>query len=192
MGASGRDPVPAPDGAERRSRLRQYQVQLLERVQAAASGPVAGGRELGVQLGGRRFLLDLTQIGEIAPPQALMALSMGAWWLPPFLKERAEAEDKEAGIAPGAAAHGIVVDFGFGTATNVTREEEYFEPFGPGDGRLGHADTLVDVSPIKQTRVGRGVFLTTDMDYITEKGGVLVARARNVLLMYDGSTGRKE
>ena len=80
MGASGRDPVTAPDGAERRSRLRQYQVQLLERVQAAASGPVAGGRELGVQLGGRRFLLDLTQIGEIAPPPALTAVPLARPW----------------------------------------------------------------------------------------------------------------
>jgi hypothetical protein len=127
----------------------------------------------------------------IAPPQALMALSMGAWWLPPFLKERAAAEVKDFGPIPGATSHQIAVDFGFGTATNVTREEEYFEPFGPGDGRLGHADTLVDVSPIKQTRVGKGVFLTTEMDYITEKSGTLVARARNVLLMYDGSTGRE-
>ncbi|MBJ7310557.1 chemotaxis protein CheW [Rugamonas sp. CCM 8940] len=80
MSASGRDPVTAPDGAERRSRLRQYQVQLLERMQAAASGAVVGGRELGVQLGGRRFLLDLTQISEIAPPQALTAVPLAQPW----------------------------------------------------------------------------------------------------------------
>ncbi len=54
---------------ERRSRLRQYQVQLLERMQAARSGAAVGGRELGVLVGGRLCLLDLTQISEIVPLQ---------------------------------------------------------------------------------------------------------------------------
>jgi twitching motility protein PilI len=66
--------------AERRSRLRQYQVQLLERMQAAKSGAAVGGRELGVLLGGRRWLLDLTQISEIVPLQATTAVPLTQDW----------------------------------------------------------------------------------------------------------------
>ena len=65
--------VPAPallamppfEAGARQGRLRQYQLQLLERVQAARSGALAARKELGVLLGGRCCLLDLTQLGEI-------------------------------------------------------------------------------------------------------------------------------
>ncbi|AKU23910.1 chemotaxis protein CheW [Massilia sp. MB5] len=70
----------APDGAERRSRLRQYQVQLLERMQAAKGGAGNAGRELGVQAGALRGLLDLTQIGEIVPCQALTPVPLAQDW----------------------------------------------------------------------------------------------------------------
>jgi twitching motility protein PilI len=69
---------PAPP--ERRSRLRQYQVQLLERMQAAKSGALEGGRELGVLVGGRRCLLDLTQISEIVPLQAATPVPLAQDW----------------------------------------------------------------------------------------------------------------
>ncbi|MBG6219828.1 MULTISPECIES: chemotaxis protein CheW [unclassified Janthinobacterium] len=49
----------------RQGRLRQYQLQLIERIQAARSGALAARKELGVMLGGRPCLLDLTQLGEI-------------------------------------------------------------------------------------------------------------------------------
>lgn len=70
----------APTGAERRSRLRQYQVTLLERMQAAKAGTGNAGRELGVLLGGRRCLLDLTQVGEIVPYQAVTAVPLAQDW----------------------------------------------------------------------------------------------------------------
>jgi len=70
----------APSGAERRSRLRQYQVTLLERMQAAKAGTGNSGRELGVLLGGRRCLLDLTQVGEIVPFQAVTAVPLSQDW----------------------------------------------------------------------------------------------------------------
>lgn len=76
-GAGGQVPTA---GAERRSRLRQYQVQLLERMQAARSGAAVGGRELGVLLGGRRCLLDLTQVSEIAPLQPVTAVPLAQPW----------------------------------------------------------------------------------------------------------------
>jgi twitching motility protein PilI len=70
----------APTGAERRSRLRQYQVTLLERMQAAKAGSGNAGRELGVLLGGRRCLLDLTQVGEIVPFQAVTPVPLAQDW----------------------------------------------------------------------------------------------------------------
>jgi len=77
---------PTPDtpnttaGPERRSRLRQYQVQLLERMQAAKTGAAVSGRELGVQIGGRLCLLDLTQISEIVPLQPVTPVPLARDW----------------------------------------------------------------------------------------------------------------
>ena len=72
--------APAPDGSERRSRLRQYQVQLLERVQAARHGAASGSKELGVLIGGQRCLLDLTQAGEIVPARRITPVPLTQPW----------------------------------------------------------------------------------------------------------------
>jgi twitching motility protein PilI len=79
---SSQPPAPstAPAAPERRSRLRQYQVQLLERMQAAKTGAAVGGRELGVLIGGRLCLLDLTQISEIVPPQPVTPVPLARDW----------------------------------------------------------------------------------------------------------------
>lgn len=74
------DPTDGPPAGERRSSLRQYQVQLLERMQAAKSGAAAGVRELGVMIGGRHYLLDLTQIGEIVTPQPVSPVPLARPW----------------------------------------------------------------------------------------------------------------
>ncbi|WFR79115.1 chemotaxis protein CheW [Janthinobacterium rivuli] len=57
--------MPVFEAGARQGRLRQYQLQLIERIQAARSGVLAAHKELGVMLGGRPCLLDLTQLGEI-------------------------------------------------------------------------------------------------------------------------------
>ncbi len=57
--------MPPFETGARQGRLRQYQLQLIERIQAARSGALAARKELGVMLGGRACLLDLTQLGEI-------------------------------------------------------------------------------------------------------------------------------
>jgi twitching motility protein PilI len=67
-------------GGERRSRLRQYQVQLLERVQAAKAGASTGGKALGVMIGQTRCLLDLTQVGEIVPAPAVSSVPLTRDW----------------------------------------------------------------------------------------------------------------
>jgi twitching motility protein PilI len=75
------DPAPARlDPAGRRNRLRQYQVQLLERMQAARGDAGKRAGELGVLIGEQRFLLDLTQAGEILPYSAVVAVPLTQPW----------------------------------------------------------------------------------------------------------------
>jgi uncharacterized protein len=127
----------------------------------------------------------------IAPPQSLMALNMHAWWLPASLRSRAAKEEAELANSPQTLARAILREYGFETLTVVTREEEYFEPFGPGDGRMGQQDRLISVSPVKQTKVGPGVFYVYETDYYAEKTDHHIARARMVMLIYDGRGGTK-
>ena len=68
------------DAAGRRTRLRQYQVQLLERMQAARNNSAARINHLGVQIGPERILLDLTQAGEIVPVAPLTQVPLTQPW----------------------------------------------------------------------------------------------------------------
>lgn len=68
------------DAAGRRNRLRQYQVQLLERMQAARSNSAARISQLGVQIGPERILLELTQAGEIVPVPAITPVPLTQSW----------------------------------------------------------------------------------------------------------------
>jgi len=119
----------------------------------------------------------------IAPPHALMSLAIDAWWLPADQQaelDRVKAESDEA------KARAVLAEFGMRTVTVVEREEEYFAPFGPGDGRIGRERRVTAISPVKRTKVGTGVFFTYEIDYFTERADTLVARARNVTLIYEG------
>ena len=128
---------------------------------------------------------------RIAPPHALMTLNMGHWWAPDYVKEAERRQVEGQGDDPQQHVMQILAKYGFGTATNVTREEEYLKPFGPGDGRIRQASRYVDLSPIKQTKVGEGVFITSEIDFRTEHADRLIARARNVLLMYNPEKPRE-
>ena len=50
---------------ERRQRLRDFQSQLLDRVQAARVNEVSSANQLGVMIGQTRYLLNLRDAGEI-------------------------------------------------------------------------------------------------------------------------------
>jgi len=65
------DPAILSPNALRRTRLRDYQAQLLARVQAAQDGKAQAVQQLGVSIGGQRYLLELAEAGEIVPPVAL-------------------------------------------------------------------------------------------------------------------------
>ena len=70
-----------PDADDARStRLRAYQEQLLERMQAAKSGTGAPIQQLGMQIGATRYLLDLLEAGEIVAPTPLARVPLTAPW----------------------------------------------------------------------------------------------------------------
>lgn len=132
-----------------------------------------------------------TRFGRlIAPPQMIMTMSGGHWWAPDYILEREKQAIEEQGESPAQRVMDIVREHGYTTATNVTREDEFLDPYGPGDGRLKQSSRVVDVSEEKQTAVGKGVFITSIIEYRAEKDDRLVVRARNVLLMYDSSQPR--
>lgn len=132
-----------------------------------------------------------TRFGRlIAPPQMIMTASSGHWWAPDYVLESERRAAETQGESPSAKVQAIVRKYGYTTATNVTREDEFVEPYGPGDGRLKQASHVTEVTEEKQTRVGKGVFITSVTEYRTEKDDRLVVRSTNVLLMYDSSTPR--
>jgi len=69
-----------PDDAVRRTRLRAYQEELLERMQAAKSGNGERVQQLGLGIAGTRWLLDLTEAGEIVPGGPLTPVPLTRPW----------------------------------------------------------------------------------------------------------------
>lgn len=70
----------AGDAAARRTRLRQYQEQLLERMQAARTREGGAAHQLGVEIGGVRYLLELLEAGEIVPVPPLATVPLTQPW----------------------------------------------------------------------------------------------------------------
>ncbi|WP_338847032.1 chemotaxis protein CheW [Massilia sp. W12] len=70
----------ATESAARRTRLREFQSQLLERMQAARAGADARISQLGVVMGGQRWLLDLTEASEIVPYGAISPVPLTHDW----------------------------------------------------------------------------------------------------------------
>jgi twitching motility protein PilI len=74
-------PAQAPgSGAARRTRLREYQEQLLERMLAARTSSGARAHQLGVEIGGRGYLLDLLDAGEIVPLPSIAPVPLTQPW----------------------------------------------------------------------------------------------------------------
>jgi twitching motility protein PilI len=123
MSSQTPDSAASPAGTERRSRLRQYQVQLLERMQAAKTGANVGGRELGVLIGSRLCLLELTQIGEIVPPQPVTPVPLTRDWYQGLANIRGSL----TGVIDLARYQGLDAD-------DTTASERRFITFAPGLG----------------------------------------------------------
>ena len=85
MSQSTSDSVPEkiygrPDAAARRTRLREFQAQLVERMQAARSGVDARVNQLGVMIGQTRWLLNLQEAGEIVSVGTITKVPLTQDW----------------------------------------------------------------------------------------------------------------
>ncbi|HEU5435497.1 MAG TPA: chemotaxis protein CheW, partial [Telluria sp.] len=79
-GAERPEPGAGRSGASRRNRLRDYQSQLLAKMQAARADTSIHKRYLGIGIGDTRYLLDLIEAGEIVPPSPVTAVPLTQSW----------------------------------------------------------------------------------------------------------------
>jgi len=141
------------DNAARRTRLREFQTQLVERMQAARAGSDTRVSRLGVMIGQRRWLLSLQEAGEILSVGAITKVPLTQDWylgllnvrgnlisvvdFARFLGHPAAAPDKESRIvafAPGLAFNcGLLVTRVLGLR-NVA-EMETKEQAGEGEAQ---------------------------------------------------------
>lgn len=68
------------DGAVRRTRLREFQAQLVARMHAATTDAQTNSRQLGVMIGETRFLLNLQEAGEIVSIGAICKVPLTQHW----------------------------------------------------------------------------------------------------------------
>lgn len=68
------------DSGARRTRLREFQTQLVERMQAARSGALPHSSQLGVMIGQNRWLLNLQEAGEIVSVGAITKVPLTQDW----------------------------------------------------------------------------------------------------------------
>lgn len=69
-----------PDTVGRRTRLREFQAQLVERMQAARSGVDTRVNQLGVMIGRNRWLLNLQEAGEIVSVGGITQVPLTQDW----------------------------------------------------------------------------------------------------------------
>lgn len=64
----------------RRARLRDFQTQLMDRMQAAKAGLHVKANQLGVMIGNSRYLIDLREAGEIVSSGNLTEVPLTRKW----------------------------------------------------------------------------------------------------------------
>ena len=69
-----------PDSGVRRTRLREFQAQLVERMQAAQRGDFTQVNQLGIMVGQVRYLLELREAGEIVSAGLLTTVPLTKEW----------------------------------------------------------------------------------------------------------------
>ncbi|NEX64461.1 chemotaxis protein CheW [Noviherbaspirillum galbum] len=72
--------VAGRDLGARRTRLREFQTQLVERMQAVSSGAQIQARQLGVVIGETRWLLNLQEAGEIVSVAGITPVPLTQDW----------------------------------------------------------------------------------------------------------------
>lgn len=68
------------DPAVRRTRMRDFQTRLVQRMQAARGGSDVRAGQLGVQIGATRWLFDLQQAGEIVAVGSITKVPLTQLW----------------------------------------------------------------------------------------------------------------
>ncbi len=68
------------DPLARRTRLREFQTQLAQRVQAAQNSTESNANQLGVMLGNAHCLFDLQQTSEIMPVRSITKVPLTQDW----------------------------------------------------------------------------------------------------------------
>lgn len=105
----------------------------------------------------------------LAPSGLVMSLIMPLPWKP--------------GAPPAPATLAMDVPLPGTTFINVDTDCEFIRPIRWGD-HLSLFEEVVDISTEKNTRLGRGHFVTTCM-HLLDAGGHTVARLTNVLYRYE-------
>lgn len=72
--------TPAQDSSTHRTRLREFQSQLVERMQAANAGALTQANHLAVMIGQTRWLLSLHEAGEIVSVGAIAKVPLTKDW----------------------------------------------------------------------------------------------------------------
>lgn len=84
MSQSPQDSIPdssaRPGPLARRVRLREFQSQLLERMQAVREGAAPDKNQLGVMIGSQRWLISLKEAGEIVQVGAIASVPLTHAW----------------------------------------------------------------------------------------------------------------
>jgi twitching motility protein PilI len=80
LDAATENAVAPRDSGTRRTRLREFQAQLVERMQAVTSGAQVQARLLGVMIGDTRWLLNLHEAGEIVSVGSITPVPLTQDW----------------------------------------------------------------------------------------------------------------
>jgi twitching motility protein PilI len=72
--------VAKADAGLQRTRLREFQTQLVQRMQAAQSGAAVSSNQLGVMVGQVRYLLELKEAGEIVTVAHMAGVPLTRSW----------------------------------------------------------------------------------------------------------------
>ena len=137
-----------------------------------------------------------TRFGRlIAPPQAMLSFVFPPFWTPDHVADRTEQDALRFNDGPVEEPSNriwpLLEEHGFPTSTVVTSVAEFLDAFGPGDGRIKTRRQVAAVSDVKQTRVGRGVFVTSVTELRTEADDRVIGRDTMVTLRYDPSHPRE-
>lgn len=146
--------------------------------------------------------------GRISPPHGLMPIAGGVWWIPDYMQDirrgwyvmepwrdqddqpRGQAAAKATEDDPPGIVDDIISRMGYTILANAAFDQEFFSPFREGDGHTIARITVFDVSEEKQTRVGRGVFVSAIWEAFAERDRRLLVTAKINLLHYMPDTAK--